>query len=66
MTNNDRTPQPLPGERLLTILEASRRYKICRSSLYKLFGAGLQTVKIGRSRRIPVDALEAYVRERAK
>ena len=47
---------------LLTVREAGRLLAISRSSVYELIGAGkLETVHIGRSVRVPADALIAYV-----
>lgn len=48
---------------LLEVEEAARVLGIKRSKLYELIGSGeLVTVKLGRCRRVPVAALEAYVR----
>jgi excisionase family DNA binding protein len=47
---------------LLTIPDAARRLGIGRSTLYELIAAGaIETVRIGRARRIPVTALAAFV-----
>jgi excisionase family DNA binding protein len=47
---------------LLTIPEAAAALAISRSKLYELLTAGLvRSVRIDGSRRIPVEALEAYV-----
>jgi excisionase family DNA binding protein len=47
---------------LVTPEEAARRLSIARSSLYELVLTGeVASIKIGRSRRIPVDALTAYI-----
>jgi excisionase family DNA binding protein len=44
--------------------EAAGVLGIGRSKLFELIGAGrLETVKIGRSTRIPAEALERFVRE---
>jgi excisionase family DNA binding protein len=50
-------------ERLLyTTEEAAEALGVGRCKVYELMGAGLlYSVKIGRSRRIPVDALRRYV-----
>ncbi len=51
-----------PDALLLTPAEAARRLSLARSTLYPLLLAGeIASVKIGRSRRIPVDALRDYV-----
>ena len=47
---------------LLTPIEAARALGIGRSKLYQLIQSGrLQSVLIGRSRRIPKQALAQYV-----
>jgi excisionase family DNA binding protein len=50
------------GELLVDLDEAARRLSMCRRSVQSLVYAGeLRAVRIGRSRRIPVIDLEAYV-----
>jgi excisionase family DNA binding protein len=57
----DRSGTPL----LVTIPEAARLLAVGRSTLYELIGSGqLTTVHIGRSVRIAVDELEAFVSRR--
>ena len=47
---------------LLTIPEAAAALAISRSKLYELLAAGsIGSVRIDGSRRVPVEALEAYV-----
>jgi excisionase family DNA binding protein len=47
---------------LHTATEAATALGISRSRVYELMqGGDLEYVKIGRSRRIPADALEAFV-----
>lgn len=47
---------------LLTPIESARLLRIGRSSLYELLRTGaVPSVKLGRSRRIRVDALLDYV-----
>ena len=47
---------------LLTVPEAALRLGVGRSFLYRLVMAGeVRSVKLGRSRRIPVRALEEFV-----
>lgn len=49
---------------LLTVNEALERLALSRDKLYDLIRTGdLQTVKIGRARRIPEDAIEAFIDE---
>ena len=48
---------------LLTVEEAARLYSVSRSTLYVLIQRGeIQSIKIGASRRIPVAALDEFVR----
>ena len=50
---------------LLTIPEAAQVLGVSRSILYQLVQAGeVATIKIGRSRRVPIVALEQYVSAR--
>ncbi|MEV5824817.1 helix-turn-helix domain-containing protein [Spirillospora sp. NPDC052242] len=47
---------------LLTVPEAARALAISRSKLYELLTSGaVRSVRIDGSRRIPIDALNAYV-----
>ena len=47
---------------LLTPVEAARRLSIARSSLYELLLRGeIVSLTIGRSRRIPIDALTDFI-----
>lgn len=47
---------------LLTPQEAARVLGISRATLYELLRAGaVESVRIGRSRRVPAAALAAYV-----
>lgn len=47
---------------LLTVPDAAAALAISRSKLYELLAAGLvRSVRIDGSRRVPVEALEAYV-----
>jgi excisionase family DNA binding protein len=53
------------GALLVTVPVAARMLAVGRSTLYELIGSGrLATVHIGRSVRIPVAELEAFVAER--
>jgi excisionase family DNA binding protein len=50
------------GKILLTVPEAAAALAISRSKLYELLAAGsIRSVRIDGSRRVPVEALEAYV-----
>ncbi|MFD3544464.1 excisionase family DNA-binding protein [Streptomyces sp. NPDC058655] len=51
-----------PTLALLTVEEAARRLRIGRTLCFRLIGTGeLESVPIGRLRRIPPDAVLAYV-----
>lgn len=56
-------PQPEPPARLLlTVEDAADRLGIGRTLMYALVTAGeIESVTIGRLRRIPADALVTYV-----
>ena len=48
--------------RLLAIKQATYELGICRTGLYKLIAAGkLRTVKIGRRRFVPREAIEEFI-----
>jgi excisionase family DNA binding protein len=52
----------LDEKRLLTVAEAARRLGIGRSHAYVYVLRGeLESVKLGRSRRVPLEALDAFV-----
>jgi excisionase family DNA binding protein len=47
---------------LLTVEEAAKRLGVGRSLLYELIAHGqIETVRVGRLRRVPPDALDAFV-----
>jgi excisionase family DNA binding protein len=47
---------------LLTVQEAARRLGIGRSLMYELIASGaVRSVRVGRLRRIPSDALRSYI-----
>ena len=51
-----------PLRLVLTIEEAAERLGIGRTLMYALVSAGeVESVRIGRLRRVPTDALDAYV-----
>ncbi len=56
-------PQEVHGQRLLlTVSEAARQLGIGRSLLYELLADGqVESIHVGRLRRIPIDALAAYI-----
>ena len=48
---------------LLTVEDAAQALALGRTKIYELLDAGeLRSIKIGRARRIPVDALHEFVR----
>jgi excisionase family DNA binding protein len=51
-----------PTRLLLTVEEAGKAMQAGRSTMYELIKSGqIESVKIGRIRRIPVDAVQTYV-----
>ncbi len=47
---------------LLTVEEAAERLRIGRTSMYRLVSTGeIETVTVGRLRRVPVECLDEYV-----
>jgi excisionase family DNA binding protein len=61
------TETVLPGRLLLSPEEAARALSISRTRVYELMASGrLRSLKIGRSRRISVDALAAFVSAASK
>jgi excisionase family DNA binding protein len=47
---------------LLTVEEAADRLRIGRTTMYALVSAGaVESVKVGRLRRVPVECVDAYV-----
>lgn len=54
------------GERLryLTVAEVAELMRVSRMTVYRLVNRGeLPAVRVGRSFRVPQDALDAYLRE---
>jgi excisionase family DNA binding protein len=57
----DRASDGLPS-RLLKLEQVQERLMLGRSSVYKLVGSGqLEVVRLGRSVRVPEDALVALI-----
>jgi excisionase family DNA binding protein len=49
-------------ETMLTVEEAAKALRLSRTKVFALLKDGsLRSVKIGRSRRVPVSALEAFI-----
>ncbi|MFJ8742403.1 helix-turn-helix domain-containing protein [Embleya sp. NPDC127516] len=62
MTDPEVIPVPDPTVLLLTVEEGARRLRIGRTTMYALIGSGaIETVPVGRLRRIPVEAIAEYV-----
>lgn len=56
-------PNNLHDKLLVTAEEAAQLLSVGRTTIYSLLAKGLlESVIIGRSRRIPVDALHSYVK----
>jgi excisionase family DNA binding protein len=54
-------PRPMPERVLLTVAEAAERLHIGKTKTYALVKAGeIESVLIGRLRRVHVDAINAY------
>lgn len=57
----DQTVRDFPGRALLTVEEAARHLGIGRTTAYSLVRSGdLESVQIGRLRRIPKEAVDNY------
>jgi excisionase family DNA binding protein len=55
------TSRPMPARVLLTVEEAAERLHIGKTKTYALVMAGeIESVLIGRLRRIHIDAIDAY------
>jgi excisionase family DNA binding protein len=56
--------EPPPGAILLTITQVCERLQISRPTFYGLIHCGrLKSLTIGRARRVPLAALEAFIEE---
>ncbi|MCX2732515.1 helix-turn-helix domain-containing protein [Saccharopolyspora sp. NFXS83] len=57
----DRTVRVMPSRVLLTVEEAAEQLGVGRTTAYALVRSGeLESVRIGRLRRIPKEAINAY------
>jgi excisionase family DNA binding protein len=70
MTTNRQEDWAIPAEAvgqqrlLLTVPEAARQLGIGRSLLYELLAGGqVESIHVGRLRRIPTDALTTYIEQ---
>ena len=56
------TSDAQPDGLLLTVEEAARRLRLGRTLVYRLISSGeLETVTVGRLRRVPAECLAEYV-----
>jgi excisionase family DNA binding protein len=54
--------EPDPAGLLLTVEEAAERLRLGRTFVYRLIMSGeLESVKVGRLRRVPAECLPEYV-----
>ncbi|MGW0992485.1 helix-turn-helix domain-containing protein [Streptomyces tendae] len=61
------TPQQDSARVALTVEEAARRLGVGRTTMYALVASGeVQSVQIGRLRRVPVQALDSYLAARTQ
>ncbi|MFD8730754.1 helix-turn-helix domain-containing protein [Streptomyces sp. NPDC059611] len=61
------TPTPDATLAALTVEEADRRLGVGRTTMYALIASGeVQSVRIGRLRRVPANALAAYLASRSQ
>jgi excisionase family DNA binding protein len=62
MTSDGTSPGGRPDARLLTVDQVAEMLQISRWSVYRLIWANdLRSVQIGRCRRVPPEALDAYL-----
>ncbi len=57
------TERPLPEVRLLTVAEVAAVMRVSKMTVYRLLHAGeLPSVRVGRSFRVPEQAVHDYLR----
>lgn len=62
MTNATAEPTPVPTRALYTVAETVVLLNYSRATIFELIRAGrLETVSEGRSRRVPAEAIAAYI-----
>jgi excisionase family DNA binding protein len=62
MTSDATSPGARPDARLLTVDQVAEMLQISRWSVYRLIWVNdLRSVQIGRCRRVPREALDAYL-----
>ena len=58
----DQTPDPITPRALLSVEQAAKVLGVSRSTMFEIIKAGeIETVKVGRLRRVPADAIDAYI-----
>jgi excisionase family DNA binding protein len=68
MTSSDSKPAPGPGPdrdhvEFLTVAEVAARMRVSKMTVYRLVHGGeLEAVRVGRSFRVPDDAVHDYLR----
>lgn len=61
------TAETVQPQLLLTVEEAADVLRIGRTTMFELIRTGqVATVPIGRLRRVPMDALQLFIRERQR
>ncbi|MHB8509423.1 MAG: helix-turn-helix domain-containing protein [Candidatus Dormibacteria bacterium] len=64
------TPPPAPADerrpRLLRVEEAAKMLALSRAVLYPMLGRELPVVRIGRMVRVPLEAVETFIREHSE
>jgi excisionase family DNA binding protein len=54
----------VPPVKLLRIREVAEQCGVCRATVYRWLHSGhLSSVKLGKTRRVPSDAVAAFIRE---
>lgn len=55
----------LERRQLLTTREAMSRLRVGKTTLFRMLGTGeIESMRIGRARRIPADAIDEYIARR--
>jgi excisionase family DNA binding protein len=59
-----RPTDPLSGVRFLTVAEVAKAMRVSKMTVYRLVHSGeLPAVRVGRSFRVPEDAVNEYLRK---
>lgn len=63
MANNPHTPGRLAEARLLTVAEVATLLRVSKMTVYRMVHSGsLAAVRVGRSLRVPHQAVDTYLR----